>query len=206
MALMIALCLFTAEALDLMRTLKSESVTDPLSGLLNRRGWERASTMLGTCQSAGLPVSLIIADLDHFKAVNDPSGHAVGDRVIAAFAALLRTITGTHGVVGRLGGEEFAILLPVTDLAAARLFAEGVRMYSRERDPGCRAGQGHRQLRRRDRRRRGESLGPSSPRRQGALSRKTDGRDSVRVSYQRPPERPASPRGIARVTMAISLA
>ena len=128
MALMIALCLFTAEALDLMRALRSESITDPLSGLLNRRGFEtRASTMLGMCQTAGLPASLIIADLDRFKALNDRHGHAAGDRVIAEFAARLRAAAGTRAVAGRLGGEEFAVLLPMADAAAARLFTEAVR-------------------------------------------------------------------------------
>jgi diguanylate cyclase (GGDEF)-like protein len=75
-----------------------------------------------------VPVSLVICDLDHFKAVNDTWGHAAGDRVIAAFSATLRESAAGHHVVGRIGGEEFAALLPGFNLPAARLFAESVRM------------------------------------------------------------------------------
>jgi diguanylate cyclase (GGDEF)-like protein len=128
LSLLIALCLLTAEALDLMKALRSESLTDPLSGLLNRRGFEvKASRLLDACQSSGLPVSLIIADLDRFKALNDRHGHAAGDRVIAQFAARLSDAAGTRAVAARIGGEEFAVLLPMADPAAARLFAEAVR-------------------------------------------------------------------------------
>jgi diguanylate cyclase (GGDEF)-like protein len=74
-----------------------------------------------------LPAALVLADLDHFKAVNDSFGHAEGDRVIANFAGVLRRVAGTQGIPGRIGGEEFAVLLPLADLAAARLFAETVR-------------------------------------------------------------------------------
>ncbi|TIO39496.1 MAG: GGDEF domain-containing protein, partial [Mesorhizobium sp.] len=72
------------------------------------------------------PVALVIADLDHFKRINDSYGHACGDRVIETFAGLLREAAAEHHVAGRIGGEEFAIL-PGTNLAAARLFAEGAR-------------------------------------------------------------------------------
>jgi diguanylate cyclase (GGDEF)-like protein len=74
-----------------------------------------------------MPVSLVIADIDHFKSINDSFGHATGDRAIAAFAQFLRTALSDHHVAGRIGGEEFAIVLPGTNLVAARLFAEGVR-------------------------------------------------------------------------------
>ena len=75
----------------------------------------------------GVPVSLVISDLDHFKAVNDTFGHAAGDTVIVTFAGFLRSAMAEHHVAGRIGGEEFAILLPGTNLVAARLFAEGAR-------------------------------------------------------------------------------
>jgi diguanylate cyclase (GGDEF)-like protein len=200
MSLMIALCLFTAEAVDLMRTLRSESITDSLSGLLNRRGFEtRASAMLGMCQGAGLPASLIIADLDRFKALNDRHGHAAGDRVIAEFAARLRAAAGTRAVAGRLGGEEFAVLLPMADAAAARLFTEAVRqVFSGDSIAGlprevrvtasfgialC-AGK--------------ESLSELMRRADEALYHaKRGGRDSVRVSYQRPPEPPVLANAVA---------
>ncbi|TGT51150.1 GGDEF domain-containing protein, partial [Mesorhizobium sp. M2E.F.Ca.ET.166.01.1.1] len=75
----------------------------------------------------GVPVALLIADLDYFKSVNDSYGHACGDRVIETFAGFLREAAAEHHVAGRIGGEEFAIILPGTNLAAARLFAEGAR-------------------------------------------------------------------------------
>ena len=75
----------------------------------------------------GIPVALVIADLDHFKSINDSFGHASGDRVIETFAGFLREAAAEHHVAGRIGGEEFAIILPGTNLAAARLFAEGAR-------------------------------------------------------------------------------
>ncbi|OQM77162.1 GGDEF domain-containing protein [Manganibacter manganicus] len=128
LTLMLALCLFTAAALDVVAALRSDSHTDALSGLFNRRGFEeQALEALARCAPTGLPVSLVLADLDHFKAVNDSFGHAEGDRVIANFAGVLRRVAGTQGIPGRIGGEEFAVLLPLADLAAARLFAETVR-------------------------------------------------------------------------------
>ena len=127
-SLLIALTLLTAEALDIIRTLRSETLTDPLSGLLNRRGFNaRANQLLDECEASSLPISLVVADLDRFKALNDQHGHAAGDRVIANFAARLREAAEDQAVAGRLGGEEFAVLLPTVDAASARLFAEGVR-------------------------------------------------------------------------------
>ena len=142
LSLLIALCLFTAAALDVMKALKTETHTDPLSGLLNRRGFEeRAALLLQHCAAARFPVALVLADLDHFKALNDVHGHAAGDRVIADFAAKLRAATGARGAAGRIGGEEFAVLLPLSDLAAARLFAEAVRtLYSAGSVDGLPAG------------------------------------------------------------------
>jgi diguanylate cyclase (GGDEF)-like protein len=195
LSLLIALAVFTAEALDLMKMLRSESLTDPLSGLLNRRGFEaKASALLDTCASSKLPVSLVVADLDRFKALNDRHGHAAGDRVIAAFSSRLREAAGTRAIAGRLGGEEFAVLLPLADPAAARLFAEAVRTvfsgWPIEGLPpdirvtgsfGIASHSG------------GESLDELTRRADEALYHaKRDGRDSVRVSYQRAFEPPIS--------------
>jgi diguanylate cyclase (GGDEF)-like protein len=107
-------------------TLRSE--TDKLSGLLNRRGFEeRAERALQNATRARIPSALVLADLDHFKDVNDTFGHDAGDRVIAAFAGLLANSADARMVLGRHGGEEFAILLPGANLASGRLYAEGVR-------------------------------------------------------------------------------
>ena len=108
-------------------TLRSE--TDKLSGLLNRRGFEdRAERAMATARRAGVPSALVLADLDHFKAINDTMGHDRGDAVIAAFARLLADNAGDRMVVGRQGGEEFAVFIPGANLATARLYAEGVRV------------------------------------------------------------------------------
>ena len=98
------------------------------SGLLNRGGFEaRAAEVLRDTGRQGSQVALVISDLDHFKSINDNFGHAAGDKVIVTFASFLRSAMADHHVAGRIGGEEFAILLPGTNLVAARLFAEGAR-------------------------------------------------------------------------------
>jgi len=127
-SLLIALTLLTAEAVDIIKALRSETLTDPLSGLLNRRGFDAlASKILDQEDHTGVPVSLVVIDLDRFKALNDQYGHAAGDRVIAEFGKRLLGGAGNHAVAGRLGGEEFAVLLPMADAMTARLYAEGVR-------------------------------------------------------------------------------
>ncbi|WP_421915582.1 diguanylate cyclase [Mesorhizobium sp.] len=201
LSLLIALCLFTAAALDVMKALKTETFTDPLSGLLNRRGFEeRAGLLLHRCALAKFPVALVLADLDHFKALNDVHGHAAGDRVIAHFASKLRTAAGARGVAGRVGGEEFAVLLPLTDLGAARLFAEAIRVLHSAGGvdglpPGTRVTASFGVAARTGE----EGLEPLMRRADEALYKaKKNGRDSVRLSYERPetvfvaePQRPA---------------
>lgn len=128
LAMAIALMMLVILVRDLVSHMTETSETDALSGLLNRRGFERqASRASAQAVEQGMPVSLIIADIDHFKSINDSFGHATGDRVISAFAQFLRSALSAHHVAGRIGGEEFAIVLPGTNLVAARLFAEGVR-------------------------------------------------------------------------------
>ncbi|TIQ35629.1 MAG: GGDEF domain-containing protein [Mesorhizobium sp.] len=113
---------------DVLAEATSKSETDALSRLFNRRGFERhAALAMRDAVRRGVPVALLIADLDYFKSINDSYGHACGDRVIETFAGFLREATAEHHVAGRIGGEEFAIILPGTNLAAARLFAEGAR-------------------------------------------------------------------------------
>jgi diguanylate cyclase (GGDEF)-like protein len=127
-ALAVAVLTLMLMVSDVLADATSKSETDALSGLLNQGGFERhAQAAVGEAARKGLPVALVIADLDHFKAINDGFGHACGDRVIEAFARLLREAAGGNHVAGRIGGEEFAILLPGSNLAGARLFAEGTR-------------------------------------------------------------------------------
>ncbi|MEO3387187.1 GGDEF domain-containing protein [Mesorhizobium sp. CAU 1741] len=126
--LLIALSIICAIALDVMEKLRLESQTDPLSGLLNRRGFEeQGEEALHQQRRRAMPVSIVVCDLDHFKSINDSHGHAVGDEVIRSFAACLRTAAGPDHIVGRVGGEEFSVLLRGATLGTARLFAEGVR-------------------------------------------------------------------------------
>lgn len=128
LSLGLALCLAGAAASDVLRNLQLESRTDPLSGLFNRRGLEDKARALCLRQAkGGAGFSLVMADLDHFKSVNDKHGHPVGDAVIAAFSRLLVKIAGPGAVVARTGGEEFAIVLSGKDLARARSFAEAIR-------------------------------------------------------------------------------
>lgn len=97
--------------------------TDPLTGLLNRRAFfSRAQEAARRIGSHGR-MSAILADVDHFKRINDTQGHDVGDVVLQAVARLL----GAEGIVGRLGGEEFAILLPHQALAEAEGSARRLR-------------------------------------------------------------------------------
>ena len=115
-------------ASDLLSELNAQSVTDSLSGILNRRGFFDTAGALVRDATPGLPVSVFLIDIDHFKKVNDTYGHQVGDQVIRNVAMALHANAPEAAVIGRLGGEEFAIVLPNTDRGAAMAFAEALRM------------------------------------------------------------------------------
>lgn len=128
LSIVVAMVLFGSIALELIADFKLQSETDPLSGLLNRRGFEdQARRILEDSGRRGLAVSLVLCDLDHFKAVNDSLGHSSGDRVIKALADFLKRATQDCFLAGRIGGEEFAVVLPGANLSVAKLFAEGTR-------------------------------------------------------------------------------
>lgn len=113
---------------DVMADMTVRSETDTLSGLLNRRGFDdRSDKALAYAARSGMPVVVVVADLDHFKEINDTFGHAAGDQVIAAFAETMRNCAPPQAILARTGGEEFAVLLPDVTLASGRLFAETVR-------------------------------------------------------------------------------
>jgi diguanylate cyclase (GGDEF)-like protein len=112
----------------LLARLADEARTDPLTGLLNRRGFdEHAARELAHASRAGQPIALATFDLDHFKAINDRWGHVVGDRVLVHMARVLTDESRRIDVAARLGGEEFAVLMPGSDQAGAEAFAERVR-------------------------------------------------------------------------------
>jgi diguanylate cyclase (GGDEF)-like protein len=105
------------------------SETDPLSGLTNRRGFDRlADAALARAERAGLPMAVALFDLDHFKRVNDTFGHATGDGVIAGFAATLRATAPGAAVTARQGGEEFVMLIEGATAETAWLAAEAIRI------------------------------------------------------------------------------
>jgi diguanylate cyclase (GGDEF)-like protein len=96
------------------------SAIDPLTGCLNRRGFEeQAGELLRAAVARDRPVGVIALDLDGFKQVNDSGGHAAGDRVLREVGAGLTRAGGRGAVIGRLGGDEFALLLDGADEDAA---------------------------------------------------------------------------------------
>lgn len=107
-----------------MGRLNLENITDPLTGLVNRRGME---AMLHELQQAGQPFSVIMADIDHFKKVNDEFGHVAGDQVLQFFAQHMQATSRPDDLVCRVGGEEFMIILPNTEKSVAHKVAERLR-------------------------------------------------------------------------------
>jgi diguanylate cyclase (GGDEF)-like protein len=104
------------------------AATDGLTGLPNKRAVTDAlKRMFAQATTTGAPLALLLLDLDHFKQVNDGRGHAVGDQVLASVGAVLRTVLRGQDFAGRNGGEEFAVLLPDTEIFAAIAIAERVR-------------------------------------------------------------------------------
>lgn len=110
--------------------------TDALTGLANRRFFmERLRDGIDRARVTGMLLSLIMVDLDHFKQVNDRFGHAGGDAVLVAFANLMRSIVRDVDLPGRLGGEEFALVLVNAGLATAVDVAERLRARAAELRP-----------------------------------------------------------------------
>ncbi|MDH4390126.1 MAG: GGDEF domain-containing protein [Aquabacterium sp.] len=132
---------------DEVRRARHESLVDALTTLANRRAFDRRLVSCLAADAAVLgrppvasPVSLLMIDIDHFKRVNDNYGHAFGDQVLRAVAQVLKALTPEGGLAARVGGEEFALLLPGKPLAQARALAEKLRATvaaSRIRRKGC---------------------------------------------------------------------
>jgi len=109
--------------------LRRLAVTDPLTGLSNRRRFEEEGTAeLLRLKRYDVPSSLLMIDIDYFKKINDTHGHAGGDRVLTALSELCRNTLRSTDVAARLGGEEFGVLLSVTPLGGAIEIGERLRV------------------------------------------------------------------------------
>ena len=118
----------------LHRIVERQALVDDLTGIANRRQCEDALAVeIARADRLGSPLTLVLADLDDFKAINDVHGHAVGDDVLREFAAVLRTTVRETDLPGRWGGEEFVLLLPGADGAGGSLLADRVRATVLER-------------------------------------------------------------------------
>jgi diguanylate cyclase (GGDEF)-like protein/PAS domain S-box-containing protein len=118
------------------RALSTASRTDPLTGCLNRRGFEeRAEAELGAMARTGSRGAIVVFDIDHFKPVNDTFGHAAGDQLLCWFANTVEAAVRPSDAVGRLGGDEFALLLAEVDADSAHESAERIQRALAERAP-----------------------------------------------------------------------
>jgi diguanylate cyclase (GGDEF)-like protein len=111
-----------------VRQLEEMATTDGLTGCLNKRAFlDQMEQKLMAAQRFGRKLSIIVTDLDHFKAVNDTYGHAAGDRVLKELGRVLQRVKRETDLVARFGGEEFCVLCEETDARGAQLLAERVR-------------------------------------------------------------------------------
>jgi len=113
---------------SLINELNTQAVTDGLTGLANRRHfWEQSTVELKRTKRHGFELCLVMLDIDKFKTINDGYGHAAGDEVLRRLAKVMKTALRETDVAGRLGGEEFGVLLPQTGETEAQIIAERLR-------------------------------------------------------------------------------
>ena len=167
----------------LHQVVRAQAVTDELTGLVNRRRFvEALESEISRASRLDVPLSLLFADLDDFKRVNDCCGHPAGDEALRTFAQLLRAELRGIDTAARMGGEEFAVILPGTRLDGAMAVAERIRAALADRgDPARGAG---RQRPHDEHRRRPVRVGyarrPDRPRGRRALSREGTGEEPCR--------------------------
>ena len=107
------------------------AATDPLTGCANRREFElRGTAEVARVKRSGAPLSFVTIDLDHFKQINDRHGHKAGDEVLRAFVVMVKGTLRPSDLIGRIGGEEFALILPDTTLDGAAMMAERLRQLA----------------------------------------------------------------------------
>ena len=132
---------------QLLGRLRAAADVDQVTGVNNHRYLqERLTQEVARSARSRSPLSVLMIDLDGFKAINDAHGHSDGDRVLRNVAAGLRLAVRANDIVARYGGDEFVVLMPDTDLAAARLVAErvvaGVRSQRHQLADGTRGERG----------------------------------------------------------------
>lgn len=131
---LVAVGFLASVLIEYQQHLSHLATEDPLTRLLNRRGLEDALYVsLAQASRKGSPTAAIMLDIDHFKQINDSFGHELGDHVLQEIAGILGRLSRSSDVVARTGGEEFLVVLPETELSAARTLAERVRLTIGER-------------------------------------------------------------------------
>jgi two-component system cell cycle response regulator len=119
---------YTEQLRDNVQQSMELAVTDPLTGLFNRRYMERhLGTLVEKSAGRGKSLSVLILDIDFFKSINDRFGHDAGDDVLREFADRMRTCVRGIDLACRYGGEEFVVVMPDTDLSVATMVAERIR-------------------------------------------------------------------------------
>ena len=111
-----------------LETLRSESLTDPLTTLANRKFFDsELARAVAEAKESGEPLSLLMSDVDHFKSFNDKYGHVTGDQVLRLVAISVKQNVKGQDIAARYGGEEFAVALPKTEMGAALSVADHIR-------------------------------------------------------------------------------
>jgi diguanylate cyclase (GGDEF)-like protein len=138
MALLLTVGFLVLATRRLQRVLEKRSTPDPLTEVLNRRGFGEAYARARARQRRGAgALALMAIDLDHFKAVNDQHGHAEGDRVLVKVATVIKRTLRENDSVARFGGEEFIVLLPDTSLPRAQQAAARIQALLAEVERPC---------------------------------------------------------------------
>ncbi len=123
-----------AQLQDELDEVSQEALTDGLTGIANRRRFDsELNRAMTTAEEDGTPLALLMLDIDHFKVFNDTHGHQVGDQVLRLLAATLRSTVKGRDTPARFGGEEFVIILPETELAAAASLGDVIRETVRKK-------------------------------------------------------------------------
>lgn len=129
LAVILGLILIVAFTSDLVQHIRLLSDIDYLTGAKTRRAFDlQADVIFARRDRSAVPISLVVADIDHFKSINDKYGHQMGDQVLRAFGQLMESKLRRTDIVGRIGGEEFCIILWNAPQAGAMIVAENLRL------------------------------------------------------------------------------